>query len=105
MIEIATSKEIGGATLICYLVIGKDQGNTGNTRHWVGGSLLTVVHGLAICKYVDDAGYYLFYCGPNWEVITDTFHESIGDAKEQAEFEFSNTMGAWIEQHGDAFNM
>ncbi|QOR67319.1 hypothetical protein IM538_04040 [Cytobacillus suaedae] len=35
---------------------------------------------LAICKYSDGNGYYLFSCDLNWEVVGDTFHYSLEEA-------------------------
>ena len=88
--------KIGGANLICYVILDSRHIKTGNTEHWVGGQILEEVYGLAICKYDNDTGYYLFYCNRNWETITDTFHDTVEDAKDQAEFEFSNTVSTWI---------
>jgi hypothetical protein len=45
--------------------------------------------GLAIAKYPNDSGFYLFYCDAEWAVITDTYHDSVERAVHQAEFEFS----------------
>lgn len=32
---------------------------------------------LAICKYAKDDKYYLFCCDENYEVVSDTLHDSI----------------------------
>jgi hypothetical protein len=32
---------------------------------------------LAVADYEGDAGVYFFYCDPNWNVITDTWHEDV----------------------------
>lgn len=61
---------------------------TGATRHVVGGGEVTEFAALAIAQYPSDSGFYLFYCDERWEVVTDTYHESIRAAIEQAEFEF-----------------
>lgn len=50
---------------------------------------------LAICKFENDNGFYLFYCLENWEVITDTYHDSIEDAMKQAEFEYAGSITSW----------
>jgi hypothetical protein len=31
---------------------------------------------------------YLFYCDPSWNVITDTWHQDVAAAIDQANFEF-----------------
>jgi len=90
--------EIGGANLVCYLIPDSRHKKTGNTKHWVDGQLLEEIFGLAICNYENSNGFYLFYCDKNWETITDTFHDTVEDAKDQAEFEFSNTISTWTDK-------
>jgi hypothetical protein len=65
-----------------------DSSTTGATRHIVGGDEVTDFAALAIAQYPSDSGFYLFYCDESWEVVTDTYHDSIRAAIEQAEFEF-----------------
>jgi hypothetical protein len=89
-------EQIGRADLIAYLILNSNHARRNNTSHYVGGTLLIDLYGLAICKYVDDAGYYLFYCNSDWKEFTDTYHGSIEDAIDQAEFEFANTHEDWI---------
>jgi hypothetical protein len=64
----------------------------------VGGELARDFYGLAICKYENGGGYYLFYCNEDWETITDTWHETMEDAMEQAEFEYTNTKTDWTKK-------
>jgi len=78
---------IGEAKVICYALVVNLLA-TGNTTHVVGNRLKEDFYGLAICKYQNEAGYYLFYCNEQWEAVTDTIHESIEDAKDQGEFEY-----------------
>lgn len=61
---------------------------TGATRHVVRGEEVQDFAWIAIARYEEEPGVYLFYCGADWEPITDTFHESLEDAVAQAEFEF-----------------
>jgi len=84
--------QIGQAKVLAYVTLTERHEATGNTRHHVDGQLLEGFHGLAICKYSEDPGYYLFYCDENWIERTDTYHNTIEDAKEQAEFEFKGTI-------------
>jgi hypothetical protein len=51
--------------------------------------------GLAICQYDGEDAYYLFACSENWEVMSDTWHQSLTEAKEQAEFEYTGTASTW----------
>ncbi|OQP51154.1 hypothetical protein A4H97_03370 [Niastella yeongjuensis] len=81
---------------MAYLILTSNHSKTNNTKHYVGGQLLTDIRILAICKYEDAPGYYLFYCGADWNEFTDTYHDSIEDAIDQAEFEFANTHSDWI---------
>lgn len=53
------------------------------------------VAGLAVCRYEDGGGFYLFYCDGEWNVVTDTYHESVEGAKNQAEFEYEGVGNAW----------
>ena len=39
---------------------------------------------LAICKYTKDDKYYLFCCDENYEVVSDTLHDSIEECMEIA---------------------
>ncbi|MEV0294851.1 hypothetical protein [Nocardia sp. NPDC050710] len=61
---------------------------TGKTRHYVGRRIVDDFAGLAIARYDADPGVYLFYCDAEWNAITDSYHEELGGAYEQAEFEF-----------------
>ena len=88
-------KEIGEARTLFYTVLDERHLKTENTRHFVNGQFIEEISGLAICKYDNDPGYYLFGCDENWNSITDTYHDSIEDAKEQAEFEYKNSMTTW----------
>ncbi len=72
---------IGNAKVICYLII--------NLLQRTGGESRQIVQGFAICKYEQEPGYYLFSCDEHWMEFADTYHETIDDALEQAEFEFS----------------
>ena len=51
--------------------------------------------GVAICRYPGEDSYYLFYCDSQWNVITDTWHETIEDALQQAEFEYASVSATW----------
>jgi hypothetical protein len=45
---------------------------------------------LAIAQYEGEEGVYLFYCDEQWQVVTDTFHDSLAGAVDQAKVEFTN---------------
>jgi len=82
----SSPNQIDGARVIATTNIDHRHVATGATIHFVGGQEAGVAHGLAICEFPNESGFYLFYCDENWTVTTDTWHESVEAAKEQAEF-------------------
>jgi hypothetical protein len=88
--------DIGGASVLHFIKIDSTIRSTGNTKQIVGGVLMGPAKGLAICKYENQLGYYLFGCDENWNSITDTYHETIEEAIEQGEFEYEGTKNKWI---------
>ncbi len=87
---------VGGATVICYTPIDARHRHTGNTKQIVGGVLLGPAKGLAVCQYEGESAFYLFGCDEEWNSLSDTWHETLEDAKEQAEFEYEGTKETWI---------
>jgi hypothetical protein len=62
---------------------------TGKTRHVVGGDEVGDFAAVAIARYDEEpTGVYLFYCDRGWNVVTDTWHEDVESAVQQANFEF-----------------
>lgn len=90
--------EIDNAKVLFFIIIGENQKHTGNTKSFVKGELMDAAYGLAICQYDKEDGYYLFDCDDNWNAINDTYHETIEEAKQQAEFEYENTIANWIKK-------
>jgi hypothetical protein len=93
----APPPEFGRAKVIWLTPIDSRHRPTGNCRHLVGARLLPPASALAICRYPDDEGYYLCHFDRAWEEITDTWHPTIDEAKEQAEFEYEGVSGTWQE--------
>jgi hypothetical protein len=91
-----TPPKIGDFVVICYSGIDDRHLRTGKTRHYIGGNLETAMDGVAICRYPNDADFYLLYCDSNWNVMTDTCHSTLEKAKHQAEFEFEGISNTWI---------
>ncbi len=87
---------IGGARLFRWSVIDDRHRPTGNCRQIVAGVLQGPAAGLAICQDEGEAAYYLFGCDSEWNSVTDTWHETLEAALEQAEFEYSGVSGTWI---------
>ena len=87
---------IDGAKVVCYSAIDTRHCHTGKTRHTVRGVLLGSAAGLAICRYEkDEDSYYLFGCDGDWATLSDTCHESLEKAQEQAEFEYAGVSRTW----------
>jgi hypothetical protein len=80
---------------VCYTPIDGSPVPTGNTKQIVGGKLLGPARGLAICQYNGEESFYLFGCDENWVSLSETWHESLEDAKRQAEFEYVGTSSTW----------
>ena len=74
--------------------LGKDKPSTGKTRHYKGKDLLPDASEPQIVSY-DHEIFYLFYLDEAGYLITDTFHESLEKAFQQAEFEYSVPKEDW----------
>lgn len=60
----------------------------GRTRHTIGNKPAPLPVELQIVQFEGEDGYYLFYCDEKGREFTDTHHDSIQRAMEQAEWEF-----------------
>lgn len=87
---------VGGARVVCYTPIDERHTKTENTAHLAGGRLINDPKGLAICQYDGEEAFYLFGCDGAWAVHSDTWHQTLADAKDQAEFEYAGTTQTWI---------
>jgi len=87
-------KIIGGADVVIYTTIDEKQFFTNDTSVFYSGSK-NAICGLAVCKYNGHDGYYLFGCDKDWSSLTDTWHEKIEDAKEQAESDYIGINETW----------
>ena len=81
--------ELDGATVIAVAELAESH-PTGGTLHLIDGEVLVTPSALAIAAYVGEARVYLFYCDETWTVVTDTMHDSVESAVEQARSEFLN---------------
>ncbi|HEY9501195.1 MAG TPA: hypothetical protein VIR01_06130 [Pyrinomonadaceae bacterium] len=87
---------LDGAIVLLYTAIDNRHRATGNCKQVVDGSVVAPVKNLAICKYDDDIGIYLFGCDQNWNVVTDTMHASMDEARAQAQFEYEGVNATWL---------
>jgi hypothetical protein len=76
------------ASIIQFICLKKHHKLTGKTRHFLGDKELSNPTSLKIIKYPDDPGYYLLYFDENDNELTDTYHDTLSGALEQAEWEF-----------------
>nr|WP_067055002.1 hypothetical protein [Mucilaginibacter sp. L294] len=70
---------VGNARVIYYAVVNLLDSNINEDRKQIAG--------FTICQSENEQGYYLFSCDSNWKEFADTWHESIDDAIDQAEYE------------------
>ena len=85
---------LDGGRVVCFARLN-DVRPTGNTAHVVAGEVSPRFHGLAIIEYEPRGPYYLLYCDQDWYSLTDTWHETLEEAKAQAAFEFKGVDQAW----------
>jgi hypothetical protein len=88
---------VGGARVICYSPIDKRHRFTGACKQIVHHQLMGAMSGLAICQYEGEEAFYLFGCGSEWRTVTDTWHQTLDEAKSQAEFEYEGVSKTWID--------
>lgn len=72
---------------------------TGNTTHYIVSGPITNISKLQITECDGETGsiFYLLYLDENDHELTDTFHESLESAFEQAEFEFQIQRKSWLQ--------
>jgi hypothetical protein len=70
------------------IVLDARHGATGATRHFRDGRLLPPPSKLQIVRFPGDDAVHLVHLDPNDCEQTDTWHESVEDAREQARLEF-----------------
>jgi hypothetical protein len=81
--------------LLWKIKLGERHTPTGKTRHYLGGAEAPTPVELRIIRYPDDPGYYLFYCDGEGVEFTDTYHDTVDEAKAQAEWEFNVKPEEW----------
>lgn len=88
---------IDSLRVICYTPIDSRHRHTRQTRHVLGSAVLGRAAGIAICQSTEgkSASYFLFGCDEQWKVLSDTWHETLEDAKHQAEFEYEGSSKTW----------
>ena len=87
--------ELDGARLLRWTPIDARHRHTGSCAHVVGGERIGPPAGLAICRYEGEHACYLFSCDARWTVVTDTWHETLEDALDQAASEYDGVESTW----------
>lgn len=78
-----------------HVRLGPQHRPTGKTRHYLGTSELPPPAELRIVQYTEDPGYYLLYFDNQGAELTDTYHDSLAEAMQQAEWEFGVRPEEW----------
>ena len=85
--------------IIKSIHLGNKHKSTGATRHYSGTVEITQqIVLLQIVQCPNDNGYYLLYLDNEGAELTDTYHESLEAALDQAPFEFCVQPEGWIEE-------
>ncbi len=84
---------LSGMPVIAYAWLDAHHGPTVGAPELVRGESF-VPAALAICRDAD-GGFYLFGCNAEWDTVTDTWHETLEDAKHQAEFQYEGVSDSW----------
>jgi hypothetical protein len=84
--DAGTPHELDGARVLKLALVTPDVRPTGATSHTVGGVGFGPVAALAIARYPDQDGTYL-YLDDDGRAVTDMWHASLDDALHQAAFE------------------
>lgn len=69
--------------------------STGKTQHFVGGELMSRPEMLKTVQYPGDSGYDRSYCNEEGVEATDTWHETVDKAMDQADWEFQMKPEDW----------
>lgn len=88
-------QRIGGAKVVRWSAIDGRHRPTGMCRHVTGGVLQEPAAALAICQHDAERAFYLFGCDAEWNVVTDSWHATLEEALEQAEFEYGGVSESW----------
>jgi hypothetical protein len=87
---------MGKMIAIRKVVLGEHHSRPGRTIHTFSGKEFAPFTSLAICQCPGEGGFYMMHICENGQVA-DTWHENLGDAFHQAEYEFGVRSEEWIE--------
>lgn len=82
-------------TQIASVLIGPQHGRTSFARHFADGAEVPSPHELRIVRLSPDPGVLLLHLDQLGLELTDTWHQSVEDAMEQARLEFGIVPLEW----------
>lgn len=59
------------------------------------GAAPIAIHGLAVCRYGDEAQVYRFSCDTHWETVQDEVYASEDGAREQLPAQYRAMVSVW----------
>ncbi|MFA6070670.1 hypothetical protein AKG95_24260 [Janthinobacterium lividum] len=59
------------------------------------GAAPIAIHGLAVCRYADEARVYRFSCDAHWETLQDEVHASVDEARERLPAQYRAVAATW----------
>jgi len=86
---------INPKTILSKVRLGPAHKPTGRTRHYLGDQELAPPSELQVVTYAEEPGYYLLYIDADGRELTDTYHDSLEIALQQAEWEFQVKQHEW----------
>ena len=87
--------ELDGSRVLATAIVGGAVRPTGATIHRGPDGVVPSASALAIVT--GETGVFLFYCDSEWQVLADTWHSSVSEAKAQAEFEYAGISKVWTD--------
>ena len=93
--SLTAPNEIDDAQVIVFSAIDGRHTPTDDAKHYAAGKLTPTPAAVAICRYEDADAFYFFGCDADWNVIHDSCHLSLDEAKAQAEKEYNGVSHTW----------
>jgi hypothetical protein len=81
--------------ILYRVVLRPDHERTGRTKHVVSGELMLKTAELRIVKIEPEHGFYLIHYDASGAELTDTLHDTLDEAMQQAEWEFRVAPSDW----------
>lgn len=84
--------------VVSWLRLTEAHRPTGATSHRVDGKPVEAAAELRVMQFEGDPGFYLIHLDKSGEELTDTYHETIEQAFEQAHFEYGIVRDEWCSE-------